>query len=107
MAVIENRIKPDMAARIWRVLVEECGCRDDLGDMHLFTHYLATEHWSGHEYRFQGDLGFGGKFYNNCGRWWVGCYPENRTPERDVMICRANERIAALLAEYTGGSADA
>ena len=95
-----NRIAPDMAERIWRVLVEECGCRDDTNNRHSFMHYLATEHWAGHEWRFQGALGFGGKFHNNRGRWWVSCYPENRTPERDAMIRKANERINELKAEY-------
>jgi hypothetical protein len=95
-----NRITPDMSERIWRVLVEDCGCRDDLRAKHSFMYYLATDIWSGHEWRFQGSLGFGGKFHNNCGRWLVGCYSEHRTPECEEMICRANERIAALKEEY-------
>lgn len=102
---LENRIEPWMANRIWWVLVEECGCRDSMWEHYSFICCLSEEgRGFSHEYRFQGALGFGGKFYNNCGRWWVGCYRENRTPERDEMISRANTRIVGLLAEYTGSS---
>lgn len=51
------------------------------------------------EYRFMGDLGFGGKFRNNGNRDntpYVDCYPENETPERLKMIEAANKRLAEL-----------
>jgi hypothetical protein len=95
-----NRISQDVAERIWRILVEECGNRDDLRDKHSFMHYLATEN-SNHEWRFQGLLGFGGKFHNNCGRWWISCYPEDRTDKRDEMIRKANEEVKVLQEKYT------
>lgn len=95
-------IAPWMANRIWWVLVEECGCRDDRWDHYSFVEYLDREHWSGHEWRFQGALGFGGKFYNNGGRWWVGFYPEDETPKRKEMAQNANLRLNALRLIYFG-----
>lgn len=66
----------------------------------------ATERWrtdfvlhmSGttREYRFGGMLGFGGKFYNPSGRWYISCYPEDRTDERATIIEGINARLRAL-----------
>lgn len=66
----------------------------------------ATEHWredfvlhmSGttQEYRFGGMLGFGGKFYNCAGRWYISCYPEDRNDRREKMIDKINTRLRAL-----------
>lgn len=66
----------------------------------------ATENWrtdfvlhmSGttQEYRFGGMLGFGGKFYNMAGRWYISCYPEDRTDARAKLIESINTRLRAL-----------
>ena len=78
------------ANAIYDILKEECG---------------ATEFWredfvrSGAditEYRFQGVLGFGGKFWNTNDRWYVTCYSEDETPERRGVMDAANKRLAAL-----------
>ncbi len=102
-------IAPWMANDIWHVLVEECGARR--GDVHAHRHDW-TEEYSfinylegdgggfGHEFRFMGALGFGGKFYNDGTRWRVGCYREDETPVRAEMIRRANERLAILKQLY-------
>lgn len=84
------------------MLVEECGCRDDPHRYTEFLLYLAKPAWGGHEFRFQGALGFGGKFYNDGRVWRVGCYGEDRTPERLAMIARANVSLAALKEERDG-----
>jgi hypothetical protein len=65
----------------------------------------ASEHWRGdfvshmtgttREYRFQGCLGFGGKFYNDH-RWRIECYAEDDTPDRRAIITEVN----ALLSEW-------
>lgn len=73
------------------ILVEHAGARDGdwqrKGFVDAFVNGLTTE------WRFQGLLGFGGKFRRNDGRYYVTCYPEDRTPERDA-IC---EKVAVLL----------
>ena len=98
-----SAIAPKFALRIWSVLVEECRARDTEDHRCEFTHYLAKDVWCGHEYRFMGALGFGGKFYNDHYRWRVGCYLEDETPERLEMIDRANARLAELRRERAGG----
>lgn len=44
------------------------------------------------EYRFQGALGFGGKYWSRENR--ISCYPEDCTPERSTMIQAVNEVLA-------------
>lgn len=88
----------DEANAIYDILVRECGAAE--GD---------ARHWNGRasfvreftkdrptvEYRFQGDLGFGGKFYPQDMR--VSCYLEDSTHKRREMIRRANEALRALV----------
>lgn len=97
-------VEPWMANEIWQVLVETCGCRNDDNrfDLYSFCSYLERNpHSFGHEYRFMGALGFGGKFYNDNFRWRVGCYREHETPARVEMMRIANERLAELRLIYT------
>lgn len=49
------------------------------------------------EFRFIGDLGFGGKFWIDSRRgMWVNCYPEHGTPERLAIIEKTNEALAIV-----------
>jgi hypothetical protein len=76
---------------IWDVLAEECGASD--ADRDYFLDWMARDS-PGKEFRFQGSLGFGGKFWSDD--WRVNCYRENETPERTDAIRRANARLATL-----------
>lgn len=81
----------DEQRRVWRILHEECGAREEIPDDFIY-------HWPCDEYRFQGALGFGGKVWQARGRYQplrVTCYEENATPERKAAIERANARLAA------------
>jgi hypothetical protein len=87
-----SEISEQAARSICRILKEECGATDFMLDW--FIPRLREESIT--EYRFQGNLGFGGKFWNANGRWYVTCYSEDETPERQEMIRKANERLADL-----------
>jgi hypothetical protein len=100
---ITSGIDPWMANNIWHVLVTEGGARDGRDDHYAFVAYLEKPLSFGHEWRFQGALGFGGKFYNDGFQWRVGCYREDDTQPRLGMIQRTNERLAALREVYLGG----
>ena len=78
-------LTPDMAREVWTVLVVECGARWE--DRNDFVLYATSK--DPLEYRFSGNLGFGGKCYFSGGLR-VGYYPEDRTPERDQARDRAN-----------------
>lgn len=79
----------DKANAIYLILMEECGAPDRLVDD--FIYRVARQDPPTTEYRFQGDLGFGGKYYPKRNR--VSCYPEDETPERLKMIARCNDRL--------------
>lgn len=73
--------------QIYTVLVDLCGATErDRGD--FVWNFDRIREW-----RFQGRLGFGGKFYREREGLRVGCYPEDRTPERDAMVDMANRRL--------------
>lgn len=94
------------AVAVLKILFEDCGFRPSSGQAAEFVRFAVVpevgEPAGCGEYRFQGKLGFGGKFRNN-GNFnntpYVDCYGEDETAERREMINRANARIAALFVE--------
>jgi hypothetical protein len=83
--------------QVWTILVEECGAPDDELSRRSFIHIMLNEPDT-MEYRFQGKLGFGGKFWPG-GDFYpphVSCYMEDETDERRAMIRRANSRLRNL-----------
>lgn len=99
-----KHITPEVAHKIWDILVETCGVQDDRdpwGQRESFVRCaIETDkfgRWT--EWRFGGNLGFGGKVYNQ-GSFYVSCYREDETPERRKMVSQANEKLAALHLEY-------
>jgi len=50
-----------------------------------------------YEYRFQGDLGFGGKLRYDGERLWVTCYAEDETPGRLKTMDDLNEKLELLV----------
>lgn len=99
-----RKIDEATARAIIKILVAECGHRViDPRDGEEFVTTVATtgdaRDWVCHEYRFQGALGFGGKFRNNGNNAnvpYVDCYREDETKARLAMIEAANKRLAVL-----------
>lgn len=88
---------------IYDILVSECGANEDWREN--FNRWFNRG--TGDEYRFQGNLGHGGKFWRTVGRcrdgswgivWRVNGYPEDLEgrPERQETVQRANEALARL-----------
>jgi len=80
------------ANNIYDILVTEGGANPSNRDS--FVHYVTEDHDA--EWRFCGSLGFGGKFYHNCGRIWVSCYSEDMNPERQATIHLITSKLEAL-----------
>jgi hypothetical protein len=80
------------ANAVYDILVQECSAPES--DRADFVRHQTTEEVT--EWRFCGSLGFGGKFWNNCGRIYVTCYSEDETPSRRLVIDKANERLMKL-----------
>jgi hypothetical protein len=93
-------IRADQAVAAYALLVEHVGARDDAMERHCFVHYFVER--EGDEYRFQGNLGFGGKFRNN-GNFnctpYVDCYPEDLTEAREAAIKAVNAKLVELFSE--------
>lgn len=90
-------ITAEQAIAAYAILVEYVGARDDAMERHCFVHYLTER--DGDEYRFQGNLGFGGKFRNNGNHDctpYVDCYPEDLTEARETAIKTANVKLVEL-----------
>lgn len=86
----------EQAEAVYAILVEDAGAHPR--DAKEFARYASTTRPV--EWRLMGVLGYGGKLY--FAGWkapWVGCYPEDETPERTRVIERVNARLTALWAE--------
>lgn len=89
---------------MWRILVEMGGAHPS--HEVEFMHYLTKEvGMFAHEFRFQGHLGFGGKFHNGTNYrfsdkgepyWYVSCYLEDETPERKKLIEQMDHALAQV-----------
>lgn len=60
-----------------------------------FQRYICTiQPFGCHEWRFQGELGFGGKLYLNRGQLYVSCYPQDETPILRAAMAHINAQLA-------------
>jgi len=88
------RLTKSAAEAVWTILVDEIGVLDHKHDRKKFIEIQTDRHCL--EYRVEGLLGFGGKFKISSDRWWVDCYTEDMTPEREILIKSANIKLAHL-----------
>ena len=113
MKKTSRALSMSLAAQIYKVLVNVCGARDREFTMEAgpyqgeicfperaeFCQEFSKDDPTS-EYRFQGMLGFGGKFWHNNDRFYVSVYREDETPEIIVMVEEANKQLAELRKEY-------
>ena len=92
-------LSKEIAAKIYDILVAEAGASLEWKAKEHFTDLQSSEYVT--EFRFCGKLGLGGKFWRNGGRWYINCYPDDSTPERERIIKATNERLQALMIQTT------
>jgi len=80
------------ANKIYDILVKECGASET--EREHFVYSQTSEEIR--EWRFCGELGFGGKFWRNDDRLYVNCYNEDLTPKRSKMIEQANKLLETI-----------
>ncbi|MDR9839675.1 MULTISPECIES: hypothetical protein [Herbaspirillum] len=92
--MIRSPITAAMANGLYDALVEYAGAidADDLRQRFVFE--FSQRASPTNEYRFQGALGFGGKF--RYPQLTVDCYPEDLTPARNTMIQETNLALARI-----------
>jgi hypothetical protein len=93
-----DRMTPGEAHRIYDLLIEICDAPRSYLARQDFM-FAMTDPRPPREYRFCGSLGFGGKLWIGRDKWYVTCYPEDTTAERDQTVIKANEALARLRAE--------
>lgn len=91
---MKRALTEDEANAAIDVIVEYCGAKED--DRDVMVAYF-TQPVDGHEYRFMGNLGWGGKLYYNCGRLYVGCYGEHSNGARVAAMAVANHHLREIL----------
>lgn len=79
--------------RIYDVLVKLGGAWPD--SRYMFVRSHAEDNCK--EWRFQGHLGFGGKYRSRTNS--VDCYPEDMTPEKLRLIEQINAELALFYDE--------
>lgn len=87
----KTQFTADQAKQIFNILVEFSKAPKSMED--AFVQELIGESPTG-EWRFQGALGFGGKFYPREMR--VSMYSEDETPETVQMVNQTNMALTAL-----------
>ena len=87
--------------RVYDALVRLCDAPDDESVRAQWDHFWghASDEGRG-EFRFQGALGFGGKFWFQRDRWYVTCYREDETPMRKLRIAEADRALTVLRREW-------
>ena len=95
----------DLFGRVYDVLSKVCGASDRQSEREYFISVQSVEDHP-KEFRFQGALGFGGKFWRNDGRFYVTCYREDETPARLKVIAEANNLLSGLCPNPSGEPRD-
>lgn len=85
----EKLIPVDTANKIYSLLVEIGGASERMRESFIYHHCENEDGCA--EWRFQGKLGFGGKYYS--GRNVVDCYTEDRNQEAIKIIDELNEKL--------------
>ncbi len=83
---------------IYSILVNEAGANESGRECFIAVFMQDPPR----EYRFQGALGFGGKFWLD--RYDVNCYREDEDDDRRRMIDKTNVLLGQLREEVTAGA---
>jgi hypothetical protein len=83
--------------KVWEILVRCCGAREHDREDFLRSARDHVRKERSLEYRFIGNLGFGGKVWIE--KWWpprVSFYPEDTTTKRIEAMVAANDELGNL-----------
>ena len=96
----EKLIPVEKAQKIYDLLASIGGAAESMRESFIYHHCEAKDGCD--EWRFQGKLGTGGKYYSRMNR--VDSYTEDRTQEVENIINELNYNLSLwnLLSKYTG-----
>jgi hypothetical protein len=93
------RLTKEVANKIYDIL-EDIGASSTMRESFVYT----QTHEDCHEWRIEGHLGFGGKFWNDLYEpyeWCVSCYSEDETKKRIKIIATTNKKLKELADEIS------
>ncbi len=97
VTVPDRQVSPALAEAAYDLLVEMAAASPGADARRDFLRSALRP--GGCEYRFQGSLGFGGKYRDEGeGAPYVSCYPEDRNASRDATLAAVNSRLGELFA---------
>lgn len=82
----------ESANKVYDILVSVCGAYES--DRELFVNNHCDEKEVTMEWRFVGNLGFGGKYRSQTNR--VDCYNEDLNGKREMIIKIANNLLSMI-----------
>jgi len=85
----------DQSNKVFDVLKEYAGAHESMRNDFVWNHTSPNKC---SEYRFQGKLGFGGKYRSE--RNTVDCYREDETPERLEIIRVTNKKLSEIKSNF-------
>lgn len=99
--------------KIYEILVKYAGASERERDLDSFVFSHLERKYACNEYRFCGNLDFGGKFRNDTcvpvengkrvrGQWFVTCYAEHECAGRRKLIEATNQALMKLEDELRG-----
>ena len=99
-------IPKDIAEKIYYILVEHAGYYDSESNKGQFVYHQSVKpskynQFGGcTEYRFQGSLGMGGKFWNTNNKFYISSYTEDKGSKEAKIISNVNELLKPIYQEY-------
>jgi len=78
-----RHLTPEVAEKVYEILVHRLAA--PLSHQRDFVYEMTREKPT-HEWRIQGALGFGGKFWNEDRGFRISCYSEDSTPWREYLM---------------------
>jgi hypothetical protein len=85
-------MKKEIANKIYDVLVNEGGATEYMREAFVYAYELDEIT----EWRFSGNLGFGGKYWSQSNS--VNYYSEDETKDRDILVEKINKLLSDILA---------
>jgi len=88
----DTLLSKEKADKVYDLLVSIGGASER--DKGSFIHHHCVSEYGCGEWRFQGKLGFGGKYFSRNNR--VCFYTEDETPERNEVRSKLNDELLKI-----------
>ena len=95
MEKINLKIRKKFFTEIYNILIKNCDA--NLEELEEFVLYNAKKTIYP-EWRFQGNLGFGGKYYASTNR--ISCYSEDLNPDTLKILEKTNNELKICKEKY-------